>query len=64
MTHSEFEMAASDAARRHDDILARLVAWFDVRLEVLREPAAAGKVGKLFKARGRLRQRPKAGSSY
>jgi prevent-host-death family protein len=56
---------ALDAGRRQDDAaLEQLAARFDARLGALREPAAAGKVDKLFKARGKLRKRPKAGSAY
>ena len=75
--HSNIEMVLIDAATyrqlvedvqalraKEKTVLAELDRAFQARLAVLQAPQAPTRVDKLFAARGRLKQRPKAGSSF
>jgi hypothetical protein len=75
--HSVVEMVLLDAATyqqfvdeiqafkaREQTDLDRLDNRFRSRLTVLQQPDAAEKVDALFAAKGKLTQRPKAGTSY
>lgn len=75
--HSEVELVLVDAAHyeqlvasaaalkaREEAALLQLATEFDRRLASLQEGDAGGKVAAVFEARGKLTQRPKAGSGY
>ncbi|MGC3986997.1 MAG: type II toxin-antitoxin system prevent-host-death family antitoxin [Pseudorhodoferax sp.] len=75
--HSKVEMVLVDAAvyermvkemqarQGHEQhVLQALDQRFDERLAALQQPGAAAQVGSLFAAGGKLRTRPKAGTSY
>ena len=75
--HSAVEMVVLDAVTyqqltediqalkaREQTVLNELAQRFDARLAVLQQPDAARKVTAVFKARGKLAQRPKAGASF
>lgn len=75
--HAAVEMVLLDAATyqqlsdnllalqvREQSMLDELSARFDARLAVLQQPQAVAGVEGLFAARGKLRQRPKAGASF
>jgi prevent-host-death family protein len=75
--HSSIEMVLIDTATyrqmvedvhalraKERTVLAALDCAFQARLDALQAPAATARVDKLFAARGRLKQRPKAGSSF
>lgn len=75
--HSAVEMVVLDASTyrqltediqvlkaREQTVLDELAQRFDARLAVLQQPDAARKVTAVFKAMGKLVQRPKAGASF
>ena len=75
--HSSIEMVLIDTATyrqlvedvqalraKEQTVLAELDRAFQARLAALQAPAATARVDDLFAARGRLKQRPKAGSSF
>ena len=75
--HSAVEMVVLDASTyrqltediqalkaREQTVLNELAQRFDARLAVLQQPDAARKMTAVFKARGQLVQRPKAGVSF
>ncbi len=75
--HSSVEMVVLDASTyrqltqdilalktREQTVLSDLAERFDARLAVLQQPDASRKVTSVFKARGKLIQRPKAGASF
>ncbi len=49
---------------REQTVLNELAQRFDARLAVLQQADAARKMTAVFKARGKLVQRPKAGASF
>lgn len=75
--HANVEMVLLDAATyeqlttdlqalrsREANVLEELGARFDARLAVLQQDDSAGKLDSLFEARGKQRQRPRAGESF
>jgi prevent-host-death family protein len=56
------ELAALRAQRQSS--LDELTQRFNARLTLLQQPDAAARVEALFKARGRLARRPRAGASF
>ena len=60
------QLAASSAAlqEREAAVMEQLAAQFDERLAALRAPAAAKKAAAVFKRKGKLSTRPKAGSAF
>jgi len=75
--HSSIEMVLIDTATyrqlvedvqalraKEQAVLAELDRAFQARLAALQAPEATTHMDKLFAARGRLKQRPKAGSSF
>ena len=60
------QLAASAAAlqEREAAVMEQLSAQFDERLAALRAPAAARKAAAVFKRKGKLSTRPKAGSAF
>lgn len=60
------QLAASAAAlkARESSVLEQLSARFDERLAALQQPGASDKVDAVFKRKGRLGKRPKAGASF
>lgn len=75
--HSAVEMVLLDASTyrqltqdiqalkaREQTVLDELTQRFDARLAVLQQPGAAQHMAALFDARGKLTQRPKAGTSF
>ena len=49
---------------REKSVLDDLATRFDARLAVLQQADAAGKVGAVFEAKGKLARRPRAGASF
>ena len=60
------QLAASAAAlkEREAAVLDQLAAQFDERLASLQAPGAGTKAGAVFKRKGKLSTRPKAGTSF
>ena len=49
---------------KEQSVLDELDRAFEARLAALQAPDAAARVDRLFAARGKLKQRPKAGASF
>jgi len=67
MPASEYEQLFNELASlraQRQNSLDELTLRFNARLALLQQPDAAARVEALFNARGRLAQRPKAGSSF
>jgi prevent-host-death family protein len=63
-TYNQLVEDAQALKAREQSVLDELGRRFDARLGVLQQPDAAAKVGKLFAAKGKLEQRPKAGDTF
>ena len=63
-TYRKLSESLQAAKLREASVLDELSSRFDMRLATLQQPDTGLKVGNLMNAKGKLKQRPKAGASY